>query len=236
MTFSRFNIVSSLLVLACWFSTTGALARSYEEYAEMAFKSGHRDDAVRLIGEAIKRAPKNGNLYTTRGRYLLRGEQYGLALDDLTKAMTLDPSQRQGWIYRMRADCQVNLGNNAAAIADLKKAIAIDPHDEYYKMLGEVYYQLKRFDEAIDSFSKGIALNKKNYWLYKIRGDIFFQQKQYKKAVDDYTSVIRIMPNEPVGYGSRARAYERLGLHALADKDLARSKKDDDIMGDLLKK
>ncbi len=235
MTSSFVLTITSLLFWACLFSTAGASARTYEDTAEMLFRSGHRDDAVRVIGDAIKKAPNSGYLYTTRGKYLLRGEHYGLALDDLTRAMTLDPTQRQGWIYRMRADCHVNLGNNAAAIADLKKAIALKPHDEYYKMLGEVYYQLKRYDEAIDSFSKGIAMNGKNYWLYKIRGDIFFQQQKYKKAVDDYTAVIRLMPNEPVGYNSRAKAYERLGMHALADKDLARSKKDDDFMGDLMK-
>jgi tetratricopeptide (TPR) repeat protein len=235
MTFPKLSCITSLFVLACLFSTAGAVARTYEDTAEMLFKSGHREDAVRVIGEAIKKRPKEGYLYATRGRYLLRGENYGLALDDLTKAMAIDPSFRQDWVYRMRADCHVNLGNNAAAISDLKKAIALKPQDEYYKMLGEVYYQLKRLDEAIDSFSKGIALNSKNYWLYKIRGDIFFQQKKYKKAVDDYTAVIRIMPNEPVGYGSRAKAYEKLGLHALADKDLARTKKDNDFMGELMK-
>lgn len=235
MTFSLVRHIAALSVLTCLFSTSAVLARSYEETAEMLFKRGHRDDAVRVIGEAIKRSPRRGILYTTRGQYLLRGEQYGLALDDFTKAMAIDPSQRQAWIYRMRADCHVNLGNNSDAISDIKKAIALEPHDEYYKMLGEVYYQMKRLDEAIDSFSKGIAMNRKNYWLYKIRGDIYFQKQQYKKAVEDYTSVIRIMPNEPVGYGSRAKAYERLGLHALADKDLAKTKKDNDFMGDLMK-
>ena len=235
MTLSLIRRTSSLLLLFCLFSTTYAFARTYEETAEMLFKRGHRDDAVRVMGEAIKRAPKNGYLYTTRGNYLLRGEQYGLALDDFTKAMALDPTQRQGWIYRMRADCHVNLGNNSEAISDLKKAIALKPHDEYYKMMGEVYYQQKHLDDAIDSFTKGIALNAKNYWLFKIRGDIYFQQQKYKKAVEDYTSVIRLMPKEPVGYGSRAKAYEKLGLHALADKDLARCKKNNDFMGDLMK-
>ncbi len=210
-------------------------AATYEEIAEMLFKRGHREDAVRTIGDAIKQAPKKGYLYTIRGRYQLRGEHYDLALADFTKAMTVDSSQKQDWIYRMRADCYINLGNYPAGIADLKQAIALKPNDEYFKMLGEVYYQQKRFDEAIDSFSKGIAINGKNYWLFKCRGDIYFQQQKYKKAVEDYTSVIRITPSDPVGYGSRAKAYEKMGLHSLADKDFARTKKDNDFMGDLMK-
>lgn len=235
MTCSRVLTITSFLVFACWFSTIGTAARTYEETAEMLFKNGHREDAVRVLGEAIKKRPKSGYLFATRGRYLLQGENYGLALDDLTKAIAIDPSFRQAWIYRMRADCHVNLGNYAAAISDLKTAIALKPQDEYYKMLGEVYYQQKRFDEAIDSLTKGIAMNGKNYWLYVMRGDIYFQQQKFKKAVDEYTAVIRIIPNEPVGYGSRAKAYEKLGLHALADKDLARAKKENDVMGDLMK-
>ncbi len=222
-------------VAACILSCSCALAKSYEEIAESLIKSGHRDDAVRAMGQAIKHSPKRGDYYTTRARYLLRGEEYTQALADLTKALAIDPSLRQGWVYRMRADCYVNLGNNEAAIADLKKAVALEKHDEYYKMLGEVYYQMKRYDDAINSFSQGIAINKKNYWLFKIRGDIYFQQKKYQKAVDDYTAVIRLMPKESVGYGARGKAYERMGLHALADKDFAKSKQDSDFMGDVLK-
>jgi tetratricopeptide (TPR) repeat protein len=224
-----------LAFLSCIFACTCAHARTYADVAESLFQSGHREDAVRAMGQAIKQTPKNGFLYTTRGRYLLRGEEYVRALPDFTKAIEMDPSQRQDWIYRMRADCYVNLGNFQAAIADLKKAIALKPHDEYYKMLGEVYYQLKRLDEAADSFSKGIAINSKNYWLFKIRGDVYFQQGKFQKAVNDYTSVIRIVPKDPVGYGARARAYERLGLHALADKDIAKTKIDVDFMKDDLK-
>lgn len=235
MTFSRLRRFSLLIVMACLCSTSYSLARSYEDIAETLFKRGNRDNAVHVMGQAIKQSPKNGFLYATRGRYLLRGEHYNLALADLTKAISIDPATRQDWVYRMRAECYVNLGNNEAAIADLNKAIALKPHDEYFKMLGEVNYQMKRFDEAINSFSKGIAMNTKNYWLYKLRGDVFFQQQKYKKAVEDYTSVIRLVPNETVGYGSRAKAYERLGLHALADKDLARTKKGNDFMDDLMK-
>ncbi len=223
MTFHRARSISFLIALSCLISTTGVSARSYEDVAEMLFRRGNRDGAVSVMEKAIKQSPKNGFLYTTRGRYLLRGEHYNLALADLTKGMSIDPATRQDWVYRMRADCYVNLGNNEAAIADLKRAIALKPHDEYFKMLGEVNYQMKRLDEAINCFSKGIAMNTKNYWLYKLRGDVFFQQQKYKKAVDDYTSVIRLVPNETVGYGSRAKAYERLGLHALADKDFAQN-------------
>ncbi len=235
MTFPRVRSTSFLVILAYLFSHAGALARSYEDVAESLFKRGNRDNAVHVMGQAIKQSPKNGFLYITRARYLLRGEHYNLALADLTKGLSIDAATRRDWVYRMRAECFVNLGNNEAAISDLKKAIALKPHDEYFKMLGEVNYQMKRLDDAVDCFSKGIAMNTRNFWLYKLRGDVFFQQQKYRKAVDDYTSVIRLVPNETVGYGSRAKAYERLGLHALADKDFVRTKRGNDFMDDLLK-
>jgi len=201
----------------------------------MLFKKGHREDAIRMITSAINHAKQAGPLYTKRGGYYLREERYKLALSDSDMAMVLDPTQKQGWIYRMKADCCVNLGKYEEAISELKRAIALEPHDEYFKFLGEVYYQQKRFDDAIASFSKGIAKNPKNYWLYRLRGDVYFQQKRYQKAVDDYSAVIRIVPNDTTGYGARAKAYERMGLHALADKDFARTKKGHDEMSDLLK-
>lgn len=60
-------------------------------------------------------------------------------------------------------------------------------------------------------------------------------KKKFQKAVDDYTSVIRIVPKDPMGYGSRAKAYERLGKNDLAAKDYARGSKGVDFMTEVLR-
>ncbi|MBA3855309.1 MAG: hypothetical protein C0507_00220 [Cyanobacteria bacterium PR.3.49] len=232
---SRLNSLVALAAFAAAVSCSTVFARTIEDSAEMLYKSGHREDAIRTITRGIKLAPQHGHLYTIRGRYYLRTERYELAVADFEKAMAVSAHEKQDWIYRMKAEANVNLHRFDAAIADMKKAIALKKNDEYYKMLGELYYQQKRYDEAIDIFSKGIAVNPKSYWLYRIRGDVYFHQKKYQKAVDDYSAVIKIVPNDLTGYGSRAKAYERMGLHALADKDLARTKKDNGLMGDFLK-
>lgn len=213
-----------------------AFAVSYEENnAEMLFKKGHSEAAIRIITASIKNSSEKGRLYAVRGRFHLHSERFQLAIADFDKAMSIDPSQKQDWIYRMRAEANANLHKYDAAIADLKKAIALKKNDEYFKMLGEIYFQQKHYDEAIDAFSRGIAINRKNYWLYRIRGDIYFSLKKYQKAVDDYTSAIRIVPNDEAGYGARAKAYEKMGLKSLADKDYAKTKRDAELMGDLLK-
>ncbi len=211
------------------------LAATYEDRAAMLARSGHRDDAIRVMSEAIKLSPKTSSLYSARARYYIDGEHYDLGLADLKKAVALDTNTNKAWLYRMMADCDANLEKYEDAIVDLKKAIAIKPHEEYYKMLGEIYYQLRRLDDAVDSYSKGIAVNNKAVWLYRGRGDIYFQQHKYQKAVEDYSSVIRLAPKEPMGYGCRAKAYERLGRKDLADKDYAKSNKDADFMRDVLK-
>lgn len=156
------------------------MARNLEDTAEMLSKSGHREDAIRVISDAINQNPKSADFYSIRAKYYIASEKYELGLSDLKKAVALDP--KRAWVYRMMADCDANLERFEAAIVDLKKAIAISPHDEYFKMLGEMFYQLKRYEEAIDSFTRGIALNSKGFWLYKSRGDIYFQQKKISKS------------------------------------------------------
>lgn len=233
MTFALSKNFVFFLAASCLLACPTATGRTLEQTAESLARSGHRDDAIRVISDAIKRSPKAASLYAARAKYYIASEKYESGLEDLKKSVLLDP--HRAWVYRMMADCDVNLGSFDAAIIDLKKAIAIEPHDEYYKMLGEVFFQLKRYDEAIESFTRGIALNNKGFWLYKSRGDVYFQQRKFQKAVDDYTSVIRIVPKEPMGYGARAKAYERLGRKDLADKDYARGKMGVDFMTDVLR-
>jgi len=235
MTGSARKFLLPLLAASCVLSNVAVFARTLEDTAEMLSRSGHRDDAIRVITDAIKKSPKAASLYSTRAKYYIAAEQYELGLADLKKAVALEPNAQKAWLYRMMADCDANLERFDAAIGDLKKAIAVSPHEEYYKMLGEINYQLKRYDEAIECFTKGIALNKTGVWLYKGRGDVYFQQHKYQKAADDYTNVIRINPKEPMGYGARAKAYERLGRKDLAAKDYAKGSKDVDFMTDVLR-
>lgn len=235
MTRSSLKISLSLLAASSVFSVAAVTARTVVDTAEMLSRSGHRSDAIRVTTDAIKQSPRNASLYALRAKYYIAAEEYKLGLADLKKAVTLEPNQNNAWLYRMMADCDANLEKYDAAIVDLKTAIAISPNDEYYKMLGEINYQLKRYDEAISCYNKGIVLNKKGFWLYKGRGDVFFLQHKYQKAVDDYTSVINIVPKDPMGYGARAKAYERLGRKDLAAKDYARGRKDADFMSDILK-
>jgi tetratricopeptide (TPR) repeat protein len=164
-----------------------------------------------------------------RANVLFKEERFSEALKAYNQALLKYPAQNDDF-YQNRAQCYLEAKDFPSAVADLKKAIALLPSATKYKLLGETFYQQNAIESALQSFSKAIALDPKDYWSYKARGDIYSSLKNYPKAIGDYTRMIQIHPGEPVGYNSRAKAYQQIGKKDLAKKDFEKARKGSDFM------
>ncbi|HET9768738.1 MAG TPA: tetratricopeptide repeat protein [Thermoanaerobaculia bacterium] len=118
--------------------------------AQAKLDAGDAAGALKLLDPLVKREPKlaRGFLLRATARLML-GEAGGK--EDLDKALTLDPTLRQGWLDR--AAVAVSERRYEAALADFEKARALDPADaDGILNVGAVQLLLGRLDEASKSF------------------------------------------------------------------------------------
>jgi TolB-like protein/DNA-binding winged helix-turn-helix (wHTH) protein len=144
-------------------------ARAYAMLAwthAMDFQNGWGDAPEQSLqrGEQIaNQALKLNNelpvAYFVRGlMYRERGE-YVKALVDAEKAIELDPSYANGRV--LMATLLYYAGRPEEGLARIKQAIALHPHHPYnYPFhLGQAYYVLGRYGEAIAALQQGLASN-----------------------------------------------------------------------------
>lgn len=103
----------------------------------------------------------NDVFYYYREQAALKAKQYQRALDDLAKAIELNPKELT---YRAElAVVNIRVGRNEEAIKVLDAALAVDAtYAEAYRLKGLAYVQLKQKNEACSCFAKAKELGDPN--------------------------------------------------------------------------
>lgn len=103
----------------------------------------------------------NDLFYYYREQAAMKARQYQRALDDIAKAIELNPSE----LTYMAEQAVVNMrvGRTSEAVAILQNAIKIDPdYAEAYRLMGVCQVQLKNTSEACKNFMKAKELGDTN--------------------------------------------------------------------------
>jgi len=82
---------------------------------------------------------------------------------------------------------------------------------EELKAKGNVAFTAKNYDEAIDCFSQGIAIDPSNHVLYSNRSACYAGLQDWTKAIDDANKCISIKPDWGKGYGRKGAALHGAG-------------------------
>lgn len=103
----------------------------------------------------------NDVFYSYRSQATLKSKQFQRALDDLAKAIELNPAELT---YRAElAVVNLRIGRNDEAIRILREALALDEnYSEAYRLMGIALIQQKKNAEACDCFAKAKALGDPN--------------------------------------------------------------------------
>ena len=151
--------------------------------------------------------------FINQGKYKYDLKNYSGAIDDFTKAISLDSNSDSAYYYR--AISKELLGDNEGSIADYTKSIAIG---KMYSRASYVYQArgvLKQiagdYRGSIVDFTTAISLgsgvNPENY---HARGTSKGMVKDYVGAIADFTMVISYAPTNEAYYG---RGVANLALH-----------------------
>ncbi|WP_291530187.1 tetratricopeptide repeat protein [Bacteroides sp. UBA939] len=133
------------------------------ERARVRLEAGQARGAVLDYDEYYKAVHGNVNdvFYYYREQAALQAKQYQRALDDMLKAIEINPKDLT---YRSElAVVNIRVGRNEEAIKVLKDALAIDPdYGEAYRLIGIAQLQLKQNKEACTNFAKAKELGDPN--------------------------------------------------------------------------
>ena len=98
-------------------------------------------------------------------------------------------------------------GDYEAAIADLNRALALNPKIELaYKGRGFAKDALSDAKGAIDDYSQALTLNPRDAYVYKYRGDARLRLGEYQGAIADYNLSLSLRPRDAEAIYARGEA------------------------------
>jgi len=160
-----------------------------------------------LLGEATKdlkipgRERADAKAYLLKGYRLHRQKSYKEALDELNKAIDLDPKNAEAYYWRGRS--LVNLGRLDQGVEDFKTAVKFKPdYSEAYDHLGWLASKQGQVEEGIAYLTKSIELKPENAWAFYNRSRLFFGKGDVPSAMRDAEKACSL------GYQDGCNAYE----------------------------
>lgn len=172
-------------------------------------------DIINNFDRVIKIEPNNTNLYYEKGAFVrsfLQNDQE--ALKTFEDALSIWPDNATFNFQKAITLRSMNQSNQA--IEYFNRAIELDPTDySYYEVLGNTFFELGKYKEAIDYYEKAInsGTEFESRWfetdLPKIlsqRGLAFAQLQNYTESMKSLNKAIEILPNSSFIHEEKAKA------------------------------
>lgn len=146
------------------------------------------------------------------------------AIEDLTKAIELNPTNKSFYLIRAAIYCYSSL--ESQAIDDFTKVIQLEPDADAYYNRGVSYYQFKKYQSAIEDLDVAINIDNNSISAYYSRGNAKYELQDQIGAFEDYDRAkflsysATIIPEDEHGFYARGIAYIRLGNRDKAIEDL----------------
>ena len=153
---------------------------------------------------AIK-SNENADAHFQRGLGSYAVRDYELAIDDFSEALgTLivesSISNPVAEIYLRRGMAYHLLGALNLALSDFSEVIRLSENDILrraisHHMKGTVLFDMAKYSEAVDEFSKAISVNPNDAYHFSRRGDAHSWLGNYIEALSDYNTALKIEPS-----------------------------------------
>jgi eukaryotic-like serine/threonine-protein kinase len=187
-------------------------------------KTGYRRlDWPALLLDRAESCYENGQ--APRVLWLLRGELAKLNGDkdaEIKSQARADQIPADSVLdRRLLASYQLSLGQVPLAVQLLKQLTERDPGNMMaWSYLGDGYFRLTRFSDAIYCYGVCIALAPDLKRYYLCRGLAYYQLGDFGKAASDFTEMLRRDPNDIDGLLNRSLAYAKMRNYQAALADL----------------
>ncbi len=204
------GILSLLMLVGCWHTKDEKRKKEARPFFEEALgyeRSGETEKMKKALEETIDIYPA----------YVLAHLKYQKMLKDNMDAKEIvsyyeDLMKR----YPDKPEFQFLY---ARLVPDLKEqeklykhAIEIDPQNPWgYYGLGWLYFQKRRYDDALEQYSQTVKLAPENVYFRNNLGGAYFYRGFYQKAINELKSCIEIDNTYALPYRNLASAYYKRG-------------------------
>jgi tetratricopeptide (TPR) repeat protein len=144
------------------------------------------------------------------------------ALEDLNKALALDPKNARAWASRGYTYSQ--LRQYEKELSDSSRAIELDPMlVAAWNTRGSAHSSLRQHDKAIADYTRAIELAPKLALLWSNRGSAYNDIHQYEKALADCARATDLDPKSAIAWNNRGISYNGLQRYEEALADFSRA-------------
>ena len=187
---------------------------NYLRAVEIVQNDGDHNEAIEYLNKEIAEHPKNGYAYFLIGSLYSNADMMGEAIEPTNKAIQYLQKDKV-WItyaYRQRANINLKLGNESAALNDWTLSLKANSKDvNTLSDRAEYYYQRDMYTESDADYDRICKVDPGNTLGYMGKGRNAAENKRYKEAVELFTYCIRLNSEFSQAYGFRAECNYALG-------------------------
>ncbi len=178
-------------------------------------------DTYTLFTHAIKVTHNNASAYCNRGVWLFRQWRYAEAIEDLRKALEIDPTYREG-----RYDLALALISNGSyrkAADHLLKCLSSGLDTPALRHnLALAYYKLGNLSRAAEECEAALNLDPTFAGAHSLLAAVLYQQNQIDAAISEWRTAARLDPSLAEPHNNLARAYAAKGQYEAAWREVHR--------------
>jgi tetratricopeptide (TPR) repeat protein len=177
----------------------------YEHRAEVYLRQGAADKAVaderkiawliqfHEFGARLASSHQPSRELTQRARHYLNVNDFESALKDLDRAISLDAQYAEA--FSARASLHLRNKSIQSAKADAIASLAIEPNQEAFSVLGDVFLSLGDYDKAIENFANARRVDPSVAEAYYAKSKALAAQGQVEKANDTLQQALVLDPD-----------------------------------------
>ena len=195
-------------------------AGKFRQQSEQAVMSGDYAQAVIYLNQAVSLEPDNAANYLKLYRVHQRKKQYAEALDDLTKCLSVDPSNKD--CTKKKVQLMISLGQCDQA-ADLVKQPDAEVEENLAGQARQCAQEIEQAEQAYfaEDFTAAAELFQRALNHVDLQGsDLMWMKAQslfhigdFYGVISDTGKILKQHPNHLEAYQLRGQAYFRLGEH-----------------------
>jgi len=173
---------------------------------------GRYGDAVTQLLKVIELKNADAVTYRELGDAYMAVGEYAQASESYQQAITLSPQDPE--LLRKSGDVFLRTGDNDKAVAAYNQAFGLVTFDYVgmYRGLGDVFFEQRRYDEAITHYQKALALNPDDVESLTGLGDALFALGKFQAANEPYQKRSALDPHN-------IQSKMRLAMIALATNE-----------------